>query len=87
MHNLPDLNNKSVLITGGTGSFGKEFVKTLLSNYPNLKRLVIYSRDELKQYEMSLIFSPQEYRCLRYFIGNVRDKERLVRLILIFKKC
>ncbi len=79
MQNLPDLNDKSVLITGGTGSFGKQFVKTLLTNYPDIKRLVIYSRDELKQYEMSLVFSPQKHKCLRYFIGNVRDKERLTR--------
>lgn len=73
------LNNKSVLITGGTGSFGKKFVENVLKNYPDVKRLVIYSRDELKQFEMAQQFSPQEYPALRYFIGDVRDKRRLLR--------
>lgn len=73
------LNNKSVLITGGTGSFGKKFTKTILERYPDIKRLVIYSRDELKQFEMSQIFSPQEFKGLRYFIGDVRDKDRFKR--------
>ncbi|KAB2952936.1 UDP-N-acetylglucosamine 4,6-dehydratase (inverting) [Heliorestis acidaminivorans] len=67
-------NNKSILVTGGTGSFGKEFVKTMLKKY-KAKRLVVYSRDELKQFEMQ-----QEFNALpmRYFIGDVRDKERLI---------
>ncbi len=73
------LNNKSVLITGGTGSFGKKFTETILKNYPDIKRLVIYSRDELKQFEMSQIFSPTEHKSLRYFIGDVRDKDRFKR--------
>jgi len=73
------LNNKSVLITGGTGSFGRKFTKTILNRYPDIKRLVIYSRDELKQFEMSQIYSPQEFKGLRYFIGDVRDKERFKR--------
>lgn len=73
------LNNKSVLITGGTGSFGKKFTETILKNYPDIKRLVIYSRDELKQFEMSQRFSPQKHKALRYFIGDVRDKERFKR--------
>lgn len=73
------LNEKSILITGGTGSFGKKFVETVLKKYPNVKRLVIYSRDELKQFEMSQKFSPKEYTCLRYFIGDVRDEQRLKR--------
>ena len=73
------LNNKSILITGGTGSFGKKFVGTILSKYPNIKRLVIYSRDELKQFEMAQIYSPQEYKALRYFIGDVRDGNRFKR--------
>jgi UDP-N-acetylglucosamine 4,6-dehydratase/5-epimerase len=66
-------DGKSILITGGTGSFGKKFVKTLLSQY-SPKRLIIFSRDELKQYEMQ-----QEYNhpCMRYFLGDVRDKDRL----------
>jgi UDP-N-acetylglucosamine 4,6-dehydratase len=74
-----DLNNKSILITGGTGSFGKKFVEVILKKYPDVKRLVIFSRDELKQYEMSNVFSHSQYKCLRYFLGDVRDKERLLR--------
>ncbi|UTV98762.1 UDP-N-acetylglucosamine 4,6-dehydratase (inverting) [Marinomonas rhizomae] len=66
-------NNKSILITGGTGSFGRQYVKTLLANYQP-KRLIIYSRDELKQYEMQQDF---DAGCMRYFIGDVRDKDRL----------
>mgnify|MGYP001160088128 FL=1 len=67
----------SILITGGTGSFGQEFVKTIIKRNKNLKRLVIYSRDELKQYEMSRIFSEKKYKFIRYFIGDVRDLSRL----------
>src|SRR5690554_3311282 len=74
-----DLNNKSILITGGTGSFGKKFVELVLKRYPKVKRLVIFSRDELKQYEMSQIFSHDQYKCMRFFIGDVRDKDRLMR--------
>ncbi|MEO9655816.1 UDP-N-acetylglucosamine 4,6-dehydratase (inverting) [Marinomonas sp.] len=66
-------NNKSILITGGTGSFGRQYVKTLLAHYQP-KRLIIYSRDELKQYEMQQDF---DAACMRYFIGDVRDKTRL----------
>jgi UDP-N-acetylglucosamine 4,6-dehydratase (inverting) len=73
------LNNKSVLITGGTGSFGKKFTKTILERYPDIKRLVVFSRDELKQFEMSQVYSPQHYKGLRYFIGDVRDKQRFRR--------
>lgn len=75
------LNNKSILVTGGTGSFGKAFVRTVLAKYPDVKRLVIYSRDELKQFEMSQEFSPQEHRALRYFIGDIRDQDRLRRAL------
>ena len=75
------LNNKSVLITGGTGSFGKKFVKTILEKYPKVKRLVIFSRDELKQFEMSQIFSEAKYPQIRYFIGDVRDASRLKRAL------
>ncbi|PTY36780.1 UDP-N-acetylglucosamine 4,6-dehydratase (inverting) [Saccharospirillum sp. MSK14-1] len=67
-------DNASILITGGTGSFGKQFVRTLLANYQP-KRLVIFSRDELKQYEMQQQF---DHPCMRYFIGDVRDKERVM---------
>lgn len=75
------LNNTSILITGGTGSFGKAFVKTVLERCPDVKRLVVFSRDELKQYEMSQEFSPSEYSAMRYFIGDVRDADRLRRAI------
>ena len=74
-----DLNNKAILITGATGSFGKKFVQTVLERWPQVKRLVIFSRDELKQFEMSQTFSPQKYKAIRYFIGDVRDGERLKR--------
>ncbi len=76
-----DLNNKSILVTGGTGSFGKKFVEMILQKFPKVKRLVIYSRDELKQYEMAQTFSHEKYNCIRYFIGDVRDKERLMRAL------
>jgi len=72
-------NNNSVLITGGTGSFGKKFVATILKDYPQVRRLVIFSRDELKQFEMAQEFSPKDFPQLRYFIGDVRDKERLLK--------
>jgi UDP-N-acetylglucosamine 4,6-dehydratase len=72
------LNDKSILITGGTGSFGKKATKIILNKYKP-KRLIIFSRDELKQFEMSQIFPFSEYECIRYFIGDVRDKERLYR--------
>jgi UDP-N-acetylglucosamine 4,6-dehydratase len=70
--------DKSILITGGTGSFGQQFVKSVLERYKP-RRLVIFSRDELKQFEMRQRFSEQQFPCLRYFIGDVRDKERLLR--------
>ena len=73
--------DSSILITGGTGSFGRAFVKTVLDAHPRTKRLVIYSRDELKQYEMSQQFDPARYPCLRYFIGDVRDYSRLKRAL------
>jgi UDP-N-acetylglucosamine 4,6-dehydratase (inverting) len=74
-----DLSGKSILITGGTGSFGKKFVETILAKYPNIKKLVIYSRDELKQFEMSQQFNINKYNGIRYFIGDVRDEARLKR--------
>ncbi len=73
------LNNKSVLITGGTGSFGKKFVVTILRDYPNVKKIVIYSRDELKQFELKQKYPEKDYHQLRFFIGDVRDGERLKR--------
>lgn len=71
--------NSSILITGGTGSFGKMFVKTVLKRFPTIKRLVIYSRDELKQYEMAQLYPENEFPQVRFFIGDVRDGERLKR--------
>lgn len=71
----------SLLISGGTGSFGKKYVQNLLSKFPKIKRLVIYSRDELKQYEMEKEFSSDKYPGIRYFIGDVRDEKRLNRAL------
>lgn len=75
------LKGKSIFITGGTGSFGKKFVETVLTKYPEITRIVVYSRDELKQFEMSQEFSESKYHQLRYFIGDVRDKDRLSRAL------
>lgn len=73
------LSHKSILITGGTGSFGKAFVRTVLQRYPDIRRLVVFSRDELKQFEMAQAFPDTQYPAIRYFIGDVRDGERLRR--------
>ena len=75
------LNNKSILITGGTGSFGKAFVKTVLARFPDVRRLVVFSRDELKQFEMAQVFPESQYRAIRYFIGDIRDQDRLRRAL------
>ena len=75
------LDNKSILVTGGTGSFGRAFIRTVLEKYPNVRRLVVYSRDELKQFEMSQELSPDRHKALRYFIGDVRDHDRLRRAL------
>jgi UDP-N-acetylglucosamine 4,6-dehydratase/5-epimerase len=72
---------KRLLITGGTGSFGKKFVETVLKQNPNIERLVIYSRDELKQFEMEQQFSRNDYPGIRYFIGDIRDQPRLMRAL------
>ena len=69
-------NNKNILITGGTGSFGQNFVKMIIKNYKP-KKLIIFSRDELKQYEMSLKFPSKKYNFIRFFLGDVRDPDRL----------
>ena len=71
------LNNKSILITGGTGSFGKAFISHILKKYKKVKRIVIYSRDELKQFDLQKKYNPKKYKSLRFFIGDIRDKERL----------
>ena len=74
-----DICDQSILITGGTGSFGKAFVKSVLDHCPKIKRLVVFSRDELKQYEMQQEFPQDKYPALRFFIGDVRDPGRLSR--------
>lgn len=73
------LNNKSILITGGTGSLGKELTKTIFEKWPNVRRLIIYSRDEQKQFQMAQDFPTEMFPAIRYFIGDVRDLERLKR--------
>lgn len=72
----PDLDGKTILVTGGTGSFGNQFVQNIVDNYKP-KKLIIFSRDELKQYEMSQKFPESKYEFMRYFIGDVRDYNRL----------
>ncbi len=76
-----NLNNKSILITGGTGSFGRAFVKRVLTEWPGIERLVIYSRDEQKQFEMAQHYPQSRYPMIRYFIGDVRDYNRLKRAL------
>jgi UDP-N-acetylglucosamine 4,6-dehydratase len=73
------LSGKSILITGGTGSFGRKFIGMALERFPTVRRLVVYSRDELKQYDMSQQYSPSKYPQVRFFLGDVRDKDRLGR--------
>ena len=71
-----DLNDKTILVTGGTGSFGQQFIRTVLENF-DMRRCIVFSRDEQKHYDMSQIFSVERYPCMRYFIGDVRDVDRL----------
>ena len=73
--------NSSILLTGGTGSLGQALVGKLLADLPDIRRLVVFSRDELKQYEMAQRFSPADYPGLRYFIGDIRDAARLRRAL------
>ena len=75
------LNGKSLLITGGTGSLGVALTKTILEFYPKIKRLIIFSRDEQKQYNMAQLFPPAKHPSLRYFIGDIRDINRLKRAL------
>jgi UDP-N-acetylglucosamine 4,6-dehydratase (inverting) len=74
-------NHSRVLITGGTGSFGRALVKTLLERFPEIKRLVVFSRDELKQWELQQLYPPERYPQLRFFLGDVRDRDRLRRAL------
>ena len=76
-----DICDRSILITGGTGSFGKAFVRAVLDHCPKVKRLVVFSRDELKQFEMQQEFPADQYPALRFFIGDVRDERRLRRAL------
>jgi UDP-N-acetylglucosamine 4,6-dehydratase/5-epimerase len=73
------LDGRSVLVTGGTGSFGKAFVRIVLERFPGIRRLVVLSRDELKQYEMAQWANERDHPALRYFLGDVRDVDRLHR--------
>ncbi len=75
------MNGKSILITGGTGSFGQRFVKTVLERYPKVSRVVVFSRDELKQYEMAQHYPKERYPQLRFFLGDVRDEKRVYRAL------
>lgn len=81
MSNTDFFNGSSILLTGGTGSFGREFARTVLTRYPKIKRLVIFSRDELKQFEMSQELPHAKYPAVRYFLGDVRDRDRLTRAL------
>jgi len=72
-------SNKSILITGGTGSLGKALTQYIFKNHPDISRLVIFSRDEQKQFQMAQDYPPEKYPQIRFFIGDVRDKDRLIR--------
>lgn len=74
-------STSAILITGGTGSFGKAFIAEILTRFPDLKRLVVYSRDELKQWELQQSFPESQYPQLRLFLGDVRDRDRLGRAL------
>jgi UDP-N-acetylglucosamine 4,6-dehydratase/5-epimerase len=74
-----NLSNKTILLTGGTGSLGKELTRTIFTKWPEVKRLVIYSRDEQKQFVMAQEYPNNKYPAIRFFIGDIRDKERLIR--------
>ena len=72
-----NLSNKTILVTGGTGSFGKSFIDRIITNHKGIKKLLIYSRDELKQFNLSKQYNDKRYKFLRFFIGDVRDYKRL----------
>lgn len=75
------LKNKTLLITGGTGSFGKAFLEKIIKSHKDIKKLIIYSRDELKQFEMMQKFDQKKYKFLRFFVGDIRDSQRLERAL------
>ena len=75
------LKKKSILITGGTGSFGQLFVREILKNHSEIKKIVVFSRDELKQFEMAQKFPENKYNKIRYFLGDLRDKDRIYRAL------
>lgn len=79
MNNDTFLDNKTVLITGGTGSLGKALTKHIFQAHPNIKKLIIFSRDEQKQFQMAQEYPHAQYPNIRFFIGDVRDKDRLIR--------
>ncbi|WP_075522618.1 UDP-N-acetylglucosamine 4,6-dehydratase (inverting) [Candidatus Pelagibacter communis] len=79
--NLNFLNNKTILITGGTGSFGNAFLKNLLNKKNKIKKIIIFSRDELKQFEMEERYPKKKYKNLRFFLGDLRDKARVYRAL------
>ena len=78
---MPFDSNSRILITGGTGSFGKAFIRRTLERYPEIQRLVVYSRDELKQWELQQLFPEDQFPRLRFFLGDVRDQSRLKRAL------
>ena len=75
------LGQKKVLITGGTGSLGQALVAEIFERWPDIQRLIVFSRDELKQYEMAKKFSEKKHAALRFFLGDVRDRKRLERAL------
>lgn len=74
-----NIDNKTILITGGSGSFGRKFIDITLRDYPSVKKIIVYSRDEMKHLEMMRLYPKQQYPQLRFFVGDVRDKDRLMR--------
>ena len=74
-----NLDNKTILITGGSGAFGRKFIEITLRDYPGVKKIIVYSRDEMKHLEMMRLYPRKQYPQLRFFVGDVRDKERLMR--------
>ena len=78
---MPFDQSSSILITGGTGSFGKAFIAQVLQRFPDIRRVVVYSRDELKQWELQQLFPIAQNPQLRFFLGDVRDRDRLRRAL------